>query len=87
VLLGDVNRLIQTIYHESEVSAVAADELSGKIAVCAARRVFVYAPTGGEERFLKVLFFLPPLTSPPLVRVRVGANGAEAHIVGFTEPD
>ncbi|KAG0643869.1 RAVE protein 1 C terminal-domain-containing protein [Tuber brumale] len=53
VLLGSVDRLIQTIYHDVEVFGVAVDEISGKIATVAKGRVFVYAPTGGEERFLK----------------------------------
>jgi len=53
-LLGNADRLIQTIYHDVEVFGVAVDEISGKIATVAEGRVFIYAPVGAEERSLKV---------------------------------
>ncbi|CUS15530.1 unnamed protein product [Tuber aestivum] len=76
VLLSSVNRLIQTIYHDAEVFGVVVDEISGKIATVAKGRVFVYAPTGGEERFLKAWGNTRPST--------VSWGGGEELLVGNT---
>lgn len=54
MILSDVNMLLQTIYHDEELCAVAIDETTGKLAVCACGKVFVYAPNGRGEGFLKV---------------------------------
>ncbi|KAL7269050.1 regulator of (H+)-ATPase in vacuolar membrane [Rhizina undulata] len=53
VILADLNVLIQTIYHDDELEAVAIDEASGKIAVCSGRHIFVYKGNGQGEGFIK----------------------------------
>lgn len=54
MVLSDVDKLLQTIYHDEELCAAAIGETTGKLAVCAGGKVFVYAPNGRGEGFLKV---------------------------------
>ncbi|KAI9842429.1 MAG: regulator of (H+)-ATPase in vacuolar membrane [Sclerophora amabilis] len=55
VILGGVDRILQTIYHDDglELEAVAFDEEFGKIAVCHDSTVLVYRPYGKDEGALK----------------------------------
>ncbi|KAF2757793.1 WD repeat protein-like protein [Pseudovirgaria hyperparasitica] len=55
VILGGPNRVLQTIYTESEIGleAVCLDEATGKIATCAGDHVYVYKPYGQDEDALK----------------------------------
>ncbi|KAF8477585.1 RAVE protein 1 C terminal-domain-containing protein [Kalaharituber pfeilii] len=54
VILGGVDEIIQTIYHEGgELTTVSFEEESGKIAVGSGNRVLVYGPTGIEQGILR----------------------------------
>lgn len=55
MVLSDVDKLLQTIYHDEELCTAAIGETTGKLAVSAGGKVFVYAPNGRGEGFLKVL--------------------------------
>ncbi|KAI5821217.1 RAVE protein 1 C terminal-domain-containing protein [Pyronema omphalodes] len=44
VLLAGVDKLLQTIYFDHQLSAIAIDEVTGKLAVCGAGNVWVYKP-------------------------------------------
>jgi len=54
IILGGVDKLIQTIYLEHRLEAIAFDENTGKIAVCAVGKVYVFRPNGKAEGYLKV---------------------------------
>lgn len=54
MVLSDVGKLLQTIYHDEELCVAAIGETTGKLAVCTGGKVFVYAPNGRGEGFLKV---------------------------------
>ncbi|KAF8253872.1 hypothetical protein K440DRAFT_652074 [Wilcoxina mikolae CBS 423.85] len=53
IILGGVDKLIQTIYLEHRLEAIAFDENTGKIAVCAKGKVYVFRPNGRAEGYLK----------------------------------
>lgn len=59
MVLSDVDKLLQTIYHDEELCVAAIGETTGKLAVCAGGKVFIYAPNGRGEGFLKVPVELP----------------------------
>jgi hypothetical protein len=54
IIFGGVDKLIQTIYLEHRLGAIAFDENTGKIAVCAEGKVYVFRPNGRAEGYLKV---------------------------------
>lgn len=54
MVLSDVDKLLQTIYHDEELCVAAIGETTGKLAVCARGKVFIYTPNGRGEGFLKV---------------------------------
>ena len=61
VILAAVDKLVQTIYLDSgPLAAVAFDESTGKIAVCAGSNVWVLEPNGRGEGYLKVCACIPP---------------------------
>ncbi|KAH8816301.1 WD repeat protein-like protein [Xylogone sp. PMI_703] len=54
IILDGADGIVQTIYNEgTELSAIAIDEGSGKIAICAGSGVHVYKPYGEDENALK----------------------------------
>ncbi|TAQ89313.1 hypothetical protein B7494_g2375 [Chlorociboria aeruginascens] len=55
VILTDADTLLQTIYDDNEefLEAIAIDEASGKIAVCAGSNIRVYKPYGQGDDALK----------------------------------
>jgi hypothetical protein len=56
ILLGDAQKILQTIYidHADSLEAVTIDERSGKVAVCDKTHVHVYQPSGRAEDVLRV---------------------------------
>ncbi len=56
VILSDPATILQTIYDDdsSDLTAVAIDEASGKIAACTKRSVRIYRPYGQDGGALKV---------------------------------
>lgn len=56
IILGDAQKILQTIYIDDAASleAVTIDERSGKIAVCDNIHIFIYKPVGKEEGVLRV---------------------------------
>ncbi|KAI5803285.1 RAVE protein 1 C terminal-domain-containing protein [Peziza echinospora] len=57
VILGGVDEILQTIYHDGgDLTAVAIDEQSGKFAVASGNQVLVYGPSGYDEGSLSWIF-------------------------------
>ncbi|TGZ83117.1 WD40 repeat-like protein [Ascodesmis nigricans] len=64
VILTGVNKLLQTIYHDQQLTAIALHEASGKLAVATGNLVHVYTPTARGNGYinwtLQTTITLPP---------------------------
>jgi hypothetical protein len=56
VLLAGVDKLLQTIYFDHQLAAIAIDEVTGKLAVCGAGNIWVYKPHFRGRENVKVDF-------------------------------
>lgn len=54
MILAGVNKLLQTIYHDHQLAAVALHEATGKLAVAAGNVVYVYKPNGRGNGYIEV---------------------------------
>ncbi|KAI9690129.1 MAG: regulator of (H+)-ATPase in vacuolar membrane [Bathelium mastoideum] len=92
IILGGPHDVLQTIYHEEEeeLVAVTIDEVSGRIAACTEKLVYVYKPYGQDEGALKWSLqctLTPDTNETPLAtlswgieeEVLTGASALELH--------